>query len=176
MCEALAVRNPEPRQAIEAARPLATAHLILGRVERRIRELNQSSEAGPLVKDGDAVEYFNRIGAAVGQHLWESNRIHLVGLLPDKASVPYGTAVDPACEQNDHPPFAKGLASECTDILVGQRHVEVHATLCFANGIDSLWEDALLDWVDRTNVLRAQDNPIRELLQRGARASVGARV
>lgn len=172
LCEALANDNPDPHQAIEASRSYAAAHLIVRRVAKRITDINLANGESPLVGIGNRVEYFNRVGAAVGQRLRGRALPQLVGLLPDEASVPLGGVVNPACGQNDHRSFVKDVARECADVLAGKRNDLVRGVLCFAPEIDTFWQDVLLDRIDRADVLRARNNPIRDVLQRGARASV----
>ena len=45
VCEALAVRNPDLRQAIEEARPYAPAHLLVRGVDKRIADLNMENRS-----------------------------------------------------------------------------------------------------------------------------------
>lgn len=172
LCEALATADPDLRQAVAMARPVAVAHWLIQSVAARRRQINQESKSGPVVGDGNAAEYVNRVGAAVMEHLSVQLRPQLFGLLPEEAMVPLGKVVDTACARDDHRTFVANLARECTDALNGERPDIVHKVLCTVPDVAAIWQEALLDWVDRIDLLNAQKNPVRELLKSAARTTV----
>jgi len=136
--------------AVLAARSIAAAHLIAGRVHERIAQFEREmGQAQTPVTLGVQVEYLHRVAAAVGVLLPEQLASQLNAVLPDESLVPSGHHVHRACAGPDHDSFINCLAVDCAGVLRGERTDLVIDALASAGGVRAVWRECLLECVDR---------------------------